>query len=92
MKSILSNDRECFICHTDYDLHRHHIFAGSRRQTSEKEGCWVYLCARHHNMSDEGVHFNRENDLHLKRICQARWEALNGDREDFIRKFGKSYL
>lgn len=92
MKSIISNEKECFICHTTVNLHRHHIFAGvGRRQISEQEGCWVYLCYRHHNGSDQGVHFNRRFDLWLKRLAQERWEE-NGNREDFIELFGRSYL
>ena len=59
---------------------------------SEKYGCWCYLCARHHNMSDVGVHFNRKLDLKLKRHTQRLWEERYGDRNDFIRTFGKSWI
>lgn len=92
-RSILSNERECYICHSPFNLHRHHIFHGSaRRQTSEREGCWVYLCAYHHNLSDDGVHFDHELDLSLKRECQRAWEARNGGRKRFMDVFGVSYL
>ncbi len=93
MKSILSNERECYICGYTETLSRHHIYAGvSNRKQSEKYGCWVYLCARHHNMSDAGVHFNKALDTELKQTCQKEWEKRNGTREDFIRTFGRSYL
>ena len=92
-KSIISNKEECLICKTPLYLHRHHIFFGSaNRKLSEKYGCWCYLCARHHNMSDEGVHFDKPLDIKLKRYCQQRWEAKYGDREQFIQVFGKSYM
>ena len=92
-KSIMSNDRECFVCGTPLDLHRHHIFYGmANRIISEKEGCWCYLCARHHNMTNDGVHHNYAFNITLKKYCQEKWEAKNGDRKDFIRIFGKSYL
>lgn len=42
-------------------------------------------------MSDEGVHFDRELDLKLKRECQEIWER-NHTRDEWYRKFGKSYL
>nr|DAO53810.1 MAG TPA: Recombination enhancement, RecA-dependent nuclease [Caudoviricetes sp.] len=93
-KSIMSNERKCFACSSTYNLHRHHIYFGSaNRKLSEQDGCWVYLCANHHNMSRFGVHTgNRALDIHLKQECQRKWEAKNGTREDFIKRFGKNYL
>ena len=91
-KSIMSNKKECYICKRTQNLHRHHIFGGANRKWSEQFGAWVYLCAEHHNMSDMGVHMNREVDLILKRTCQELWEAEYGTREDFRSFFGKSYL
>lgn len=94
MKSVLSNDKECYICHSTYNLHRHHVFGGTaNRKKSEKEGCWVYLCAPHHNMSDAGVHFDKEANLKLKRECQAAWMAENDKSiDEFRKRFGKNYL
>ena len=43
-------------------------------------------------MSRNGVHFNQELNLKLKRKCQERWEKKNGSREKFREIFGKSYL
>ena len=93
MKSIISNEKECFVCRTTQGLHKHHIFSGTaNRKQSEKYGCWVYLCGPHHNLSNDGVHFNRPFDVTLRKYCQEKWEANNGTREDFIRTFGKSYM
>lgn len=93
MLSILSNKPQCYVCGMTYNLHRHHIFYGTaNRRKSDEFGAWVYLCARHHNMSDDGVHFNKELDLMLKQQAQEAWEERFGRREDFIRIFGKSYL
>ena len=92
-KSILSNEKVCFICGYTKDIHKHHIFYGTaNRKLSEKYGCWCYLCAVHHNLSNMGVHFNRDLDLKVKRLCQQKWEAEYGDRIKFIAVFGKSYL
>lgn len=93
MNSIIQNEKECFICHTTADLHKHHIFFGSaNRKLSEEYGCWCWLCGKHHNMSDEGVHFDRKKDLRLKQITQEVWQAHNGTEDDFRAIFGKSYL
>lgn len=93
MTSLMSDVRECYVCKTTLNLHKHHIFYGrGRRDKSEKYGCWVYLCARHHNMSNAGVHFSKYLDNKLKQECQRRWESVNGSREDFIKEFGRNYL
>jgi len=90
---LFPTDMKCFVCGSTLDIHRHHIFSGTaNRKRSEQFGCWCYLCARHHNMSDEGVHFNRELDLKLKRMAQQAWERNYGTREEFIATFGKSWL
>ena len=91
-KSIISNEKKCVVCGTTLDLHRHHIYGGSRRKASEKYGCWVYLCARHHNMSDLGVHFNPALDAYLKAAGQLAWQYTYGTTEDFIKTFGRNYL
>ncbi len=92
MKSLISNDKTCYVCGRN-TVHKHHIFYGTaNRKQSEKYGCWVWLCPYHHNMSNDGVHFNRELDLQIKRECQERWEAEYGTREEFRNIFGKNYL
>lgn len=92
-KSIISNEKSCFIC-GDPNVVKHHSFHGTaNRQISESQGCWIYLCPEHHNMSNEGVHFNHPFDVMLKKYTQMIWEEKNGkSREDFIKTFGKSHL
>jgi hypothetical protein len=92
MRSIVSNEKVCLICGTTLNLHRHHILYGSgKRQLSEKYGCWCYLCAKHHNMSNEGVHFNKVLDNKLKGLAQKRFKEVYPQLE-FIKIFGKNYL
>ena len=92
MDSILQRGRECYVCGTSYNLHTHHIFEGSyRRKASENNGFKVYLCARHHNMSNEGVHFNKDLELMLKRDCQRKYEETH-TRDEFIKLIGRNYL
>ena len=92
-KSILQSERECWVCGTTQNLHHHHvIYNTANRKLSEKYGLWVYLCGRHHNLSNEGVHFNRDLDLRLKQFAQKVFEAKIGTRDDFRAIFGKSYI
>lgn len=91
-KSIISNSKECYVCHTPQNLHKHHIYEGvANRKKSDKYGCWCYLCGRHHNLSDEGVHFNKALDLNLKQECQRRFEEIY-DRSKFMETFSKTYI
>ena len=93
-KSIISNERKCVVCGDTRLLHKHHIFFGTaNRRLSEKYGCWVWLCPRHHNMSDHGVHFNKALDMALKKKCQEILEEKHGwTREKMIEIFGRNYL
>lgn len=93
MKTVLQNEKECFVCGTTFNLHDHHcIYGTSNRNKSEQYGLKVWLCAHHHNMSNEGVHFNKALDMKLKTMAQEYYESHYGTREEFIREFGRSYL
>lgn len=92
-KSILSNERKCYVCGSFYPIEKHHCFGGTgRRDLSETWGCWVYLCPMHHRMDNYSAHLNRELDLKLKRACQSKLEEDGWTRERFIRTFGKNYI
>lgn len=91
MDSILQEERECYITGSPFGLHKHHIFAGSRRKISDENGFWVWLRIDWHNGADYGVHFNKVLDLKLKRACQEAYEETHS-REEFITLIGKSYL
>jgi hypothetical protein len=43
-------------------------------------------------MSDESVHFNKPLDLKLKTMAQEYFEKHYGDRNEFIRLYGRNYL
>lgn len=70
-----------------------HIYAGGRRQISEREGFWVYLAPWLHNQSNHGVHGKdgHELDLMLKQHCQMKYEETHS-REEFMKLIGKNYL
>ena len=92
-KSVISDKKICVVCGAVSNLHRHHIFYGTaNRRLSERHGCWCYLCGKHHNLSDAGVHFNKVLDDELKMLCQRRLEAQGWTREKFMSVFGRNYL
>ena len=91
--SILQKEmNECYFCGTTKNLHIHEVFYGTaNRRLSIKYGCCVSLCAIHHNLSNAGVHFNKEMDLNLKRIMQKKFNEVYPEL-DFLKIFGKNYI
>lgn len=90
--SIISNNKQCLVCGTTINLHKHHVFGGANRKISDRDGCWCWLCGEHHNLSGWGVHFNKVLDEALKRRTQTLWEERYGNREAFRERYGKSWL
>ena len=89
--SIISNDKRCFVCGCPIGLHRHHCFHGINRKNADNDGCWIYLCFSHHT-GMEGVHNNRALDVMVMKMAQMVWESKIGSREEFRKRYGKSYL
>jgi hypothetical protein len=91
MKSILQTGKQCWVCGSPYTV-CHHVFEGTHhRSLSEKYGLKVYLCGKHHNASNEGVHFNPTLDAILKQYAQKKFEETH-TREEFIKIFKRNYL
>lgn len=91
--SIIESEKKCYVCKTTNNLHIHEIMFGKNRQNSIKDGLCIYLCGKHHNQSNEGVHFNHELDLRLKKIAEEKWIDYYGKTiDDFIRRYGRNYL
>lgn len=92
MKSILQAEKECWVCKTTHDLHEHHVFEGTgNRPVSERWGLTVYLCGKHHNLSNDGVHFDKDLDLRIKKFAQSEFEKQYS-HELFMREIGRNYL
>lgn len=82
----------CYFCHTEYDLHEHHIFEGTaNRKISEKYKMKIKLCGKHHNLSDEGVHFDKAKDIELKQLAQREFEK-RFSHEEFMKVIGRNYI
>ena len=91
MNSILQTTKKCYVSGAGGALHKHHIYGGPNRRVSEANGFWVYLKPELHNLSNIGVHFNRELDLKLKRDCQREYEKTH-TRAEFMALIGRNYL
>ena len=90
-RSVLTDDLEhCYLTGSPV-VHIHHVFGGPNRGLSEEDGFIVPLRPDLHNLSGAGVHFDRKLDLYFKRLCQEAYEKT-GSREDFINRYGKSWL
>jgi hypothetical protein len=83
-------DDRCAICGRPF-AELHEVFHGTAdRRLSQQYGMQVRLCPEHHRGKD-GVHFNIELDLRLKREYQQKFEAVYG-HERFMEVFGRNYL
>lgn len=91
--SILQTKKECLKCHNT-NIHIHEVYYGAKnRQKSIEDGCCVYLCPRHHNMSKQGIHFDKAFDLQVKQSMERKWlEIYNKSIDDFIKRYGRNYL
>lgn len=93
--SILQSDlSHCYLCgRSNCKLDRHEVWASSNRQKSKRLGAWVMLCHDGCHLGAYGVHYNAETGYALKRQAQEiAMEHYRWSTEDFIERFGKSYL
>lgn len=93
-KSILQDEKRCFVTGRIDNLHKHHIYFGNPlRKISEDNGFWVWLTGEYHNQSYYGVHGKdgHDLDLRLKQACQRKFEETHA-REEFMALIGRNYL
>ena len=84
--------RKCYLCGSLRNIEIHHVVYGyGNRKQSDIYGLTVPLCHQCHNEPPNGVHFNKENDLKLKRIAQVAFQREYPDK-DFTEIFGRNYL
>lgn len=88
MKSILQEERECYICGNPR-VEEHHIFGAYNRPLSEQYGLKVWLCPLHHREVHAGGYWMDE----LHRLGESAFiRAHNADRDAFAAVFGRNYL
>ena len=91
MESIIhtKNKELCFLCGQLGDSVHHCLHGTANRKLADQDGLTVRLCRRcHMNLHDKGT-----CDRELQRIAQEKWMEHNGKTaDDFIKRYGKSYL
>ena len=91
MKSILQEDKRCWLCGRVVGLEVHHILGGvANRKLSEKYGLKVWLCHNCHTGRD-GAQYDQQKNLQLKRDAQNAFERTHS-RKEWMTLFGKNYL
>lgn len=95
MDSIIKSAKTCFFCGSERNLERHHAMHGTaNRRLAEQDGLWIWCCPECHR-GDWGVHGKNGHgkDMTLKMTAEYAWMKHYGKtEEDFIRRYGKSYL
>lgn len=93
MRSIIQNDKDtCYVCkkHIAGSREEHHVFNGTaNRKKSEEDGMKVYL----HKTCHMWLHNHPISNRTIKARCQKIWQDYyKKSEEDFIKRYGKSYL
>lgn len=98
---LVPNLNTCFVCGASDKVHIHHVFFGNaNRQKSEEDHMIIGLCPYHHNMSNNGIHFNKQLDNYVKKQAEKIWiinycdSSLTNEEkiQKFIDRYGINYL
>ena len=93
--SVITDDMDhCIECGRT-NIEKHEVFFGTaNRKLSIEDGLVIPLCkALHHKGNLIGIHKEKELNEKWKKIAQQTWqEYYNKTEEDFIARYGKSYL
>ena len=94
-KSIVTeHENICAFCGREADGEHHLIFGTAGRELSEKDGLKLPVCNDCHNMGDKlrRIHDNPMAERLSKMLGQAVFEGKIGTRDDFRKRYGRSYL
>lgn len=90
-KSIMQQDKQCYLCGRKTALERHHVMAGTaNRKLSERYGLWVWLCQDCHR-GEEGAQYNRAQNIELKREAQIAFEDVYS-HDEWMETFRRNYI
>lgn len=78
----------CCNCGSMSNMTKHEIFEGRNRRNSMIYGFVIPLCLRCHRLLQDDKDFN----LKWKKKSQKYFEEFIGERQDFIKIFGRNYL
>lgn len=92
-KSIISEEKRCFICGSHQWIEIHHIFGAADKKKSTEYGLVVPLCHYCHNEPPNGVHQNKDIRRKLQAYAQKKAMKHYGwDMETWRSIFGRNYL
>jgi hypothetical protein len=92
-KSIISEEKRCFICGSRQWIEIHHIFGAADRKKSTEYGLVVPLCHYCHNEPPNGVHQNKDIRRKLQAYAQKKAMKHYGwDMDTWRSIFGRNYL
>lgn len=90
---MMVSDKRCFFCNNTLNLEEHHCLHGTaNRKKADKYGLTVWLCNYHHTGGMKSVHRCKQTDDQLKEYAQRYFEENIGDRELWMKEFGRNYL
>ena len=94
-KSIVTtDDYACFFCGRPADCEHHLLFGKGIRDLAEEDGLKVPVCNNCHTIGTLSgrVHDNSKAEQLSKMLGQAIFENKIGTREQFMKRYGRSYL
>ena len=85
---------KCWLCGKVGAVERHHIFGGSNRDKSERDGLVVLLCGDTcHRNGPRAAHQCAETALEIKKYGERKWMYEHeASTDDFRREYGNNYL
>lgn len=90
-KSIMSDEKRCYITGAEWGLHVHHVIHGPLREMADRNGFWCYLRHDiHRKLHDHAPGFG-DLDEFLKRECQTRFEKEHS-RDEWMLLVHRNYL
>lgn len=89
MNTVVTEYTEyCLLCGKPVEHAHHLVFGRGLRNLADADRLVIPLCMECH----EHIHTDRISGKLSKMFGQAVWEKHYGDREDFRRRYGRSYL
>ena len=98
---LVPDFNSCYVCASTEKINIHEVFFGrANRQKSIEDGMCIPLCPYHHNMSNNGIHFNKQLDNYVKKQAEKIWiinycdpSLTNEEKiQKFIDRYGINYL
>lgn len=94
-KSIITDyENICFLCGRPAEGEHHLLFGTGKRRLAEEDGLKIPICNQCHTLGvvTGRIHDNPMAEKLSKMLGQALYETRIGNRQEFMKRYGKSYL